>query len=200
MKRLFNVWLVFLSGILLATMFMSWLIGTNQGASFVVDKVIRSIPAKVQTGSVNGKLAGGLEIEGITVRFQTLEVSAKRLYLRWNPLHLLGGWIGIREIAIDELSINDLSPEVKSPYDLTWPQTAGVLSWIKARIMLLNVALQGGGAGIIPNRDTPGPTYMVSWRIEREIVACERTPWGGGGDARRKLYKSEVFCKFPDQA
>ena len=46
-------------------MLMSWLFGTNQGAKFVVDKAMRSIPANVQTGSVNGKLAGGLEIEGI---------------------------------------------------------------------------------------------------------------------------------------
>ena len=140
MKRLFNVWLVFLSAILLATMFMSWLLGTNQGANFVVDKVIRSIPANVQTGSVNGKLAGGLEIEGITVRFKTLDVSAKRLYIRWNPFHLLGGWIGIREIAVEELSVNDLSPEVRNPYDLTWPRATGLLSWIKARIKLVNVA------------------------------------------------------------
>lgn len=140
MKRLFNVWLVFLSGILLATMFMSWLLGTNQGANFVVDKAIRSIPANVQTGSVNGKLAGGLEIEGITIRFTTLDVSAKRLYIRWNPFHLLGGWIGIREIAIEDLSMNDLSPEVRNPYDLTWPRAKGLLSWIKARIKLVNVA------------------------------------------------------------
>jgi translocation and assembly module TamB len=139
MKRLLSVWLVFLSVVLVAIMLMSWLIGTNQGARFVVDTAIRSIPANIQTGSVNGKLAGGLEIEDIKVQSQAWEVSVKRLYLRWNPFHLLGGWIGIREISVEDLSVNDLFPDVRSPHDLTWPYAKGFLSWIKARVKLLHI-------------------------------------------------------------
>ena len=179
MKRPFNVWLIFLSAILLATMFLSWLLGTNQGARFVVDKATRSIPGHVQIGSVNGKLAGGLEVEEIKVRFQAWEISAKRLYVRWNPLHLLGGWIGIREITLEELSFNDLSPEVRNPYDLTWPRATGILSWIKARIKLLHV-----------NSFTYKEAGRALFRIER--LQAQLTWYLGGLNVRSFLVKGSL--------
>jgi autotransporter translocation and assembly factor TamB len=106
MRKLFNIWLIVLAVVLLLTGFLSWLLTTNQGAGFVLDKVIRSIPVNIETGNINGKLAGGFEIEGVVIRFQSWQISSKRLYVQWSPLHLLGGWIGIREIVIEELVFN----------------------------------------------------------------------------------------------
>jgi translocation and assembly module TamB len=139
MRKLFNIWLIILAVVLLLTGFLSWLLATNQGARFVLDNVIRSIPANIETGNINGKLAGGFEIKGVAIRFQSWEISSKRLYVRWSPLHLLGGWIGIREIVIEELVFNDLFPKVRSPHDLIWPHAKGILSWIKARIKSLHI-------------------------------------------------------------
>jgi translocation and assembly module TamB len=139
MRKLVNIWLLFLFIALLLTGLLSWLLATNHGARFVLDKTIRSIPANIETGNINGKLAGGFEIEGVTIRFQSWEISTKRIYIRWSPLHLLGGWISIREIAIEELTLNDLFPEVRNPHDLSWPHAKGFLSWIKARIKSLRI-------------------------------------------------------------
>lgn len=140
MKKLFNLWLIFLAVFLGIGGFSWWLLATNQGARFVINTAIGYIPASVEASAVKGRLAGGLQIEEIRIRTKTWDVSAKRLYLRWNPFHLLGGWVGIREISIDELSINDLLPEVRNPYDLSWPHARGFLSWIKARIKLFQVS------------------------------------------------------------
>jgi translocation and assembly module TamB len=139
MKKLFSAWIVFLSAVFVAACLVTWLFATNQGAHFAIERVIRNIPVQIQMGSIEGKLAGGLEINDIYVRSEALEFSAKRLYIRWNPFHLLGGWIGMREVSFDDVSLNDLHPEIRNPYDLTWPRARGFLSWIKARIKLFHV-------------------------------------------------------------
>jgi len=139
MKKLVTVWLIFFGVIILSVGFLAWLCETNQGAKFALERVIRSIPAKVETGSINGTLAGGLEIEGITIKLQSWEITAKRFYVRFSPMHLFGGWVNIREIVVEELSLNDLFPEVRNPYDLRWPHVKGVVSWIKARIKVLSM-------------------------------------------------------------
>ena len=139
MKKLLNVWLIFLTIVLLLTGFLSWLLATNHGAKFVIGRVTQTIPVKIQINNVNGNLIGGLEIEEIDITLQSWEITAKRFYIRWNPLYLLGGWIGIRQIAVEELVVNDLFPEIRNSHDLTWPHVKGFVSWIKARIKLLHI-------------------------------------------------------------
>jgi autotransporter translocation and assembly factor TamB len=139
MKKRFNVWIGFLSIIIVVACSLAWLFGTNQGAQFSIERITRTMPAHIQIGNINGKLAGGLEISDINVQLPAWEISAKRLYVRWNPFHLLGGWIGIREVSLEDVVINDLYPEVRNPYDLSWPHAKGLLSWIKARIKLFHL-------------------------------------------------------------
>jgi translocation and assembly module TamB len=139
MKKPFSAWVAFLFVIIVVSCLMAWLLATNQGAHFVIERVIRSIPAQVQLGSISGKLAGGLEINDIHVRLPSWEFSSRRLYIRWNPFHLLGGWIGMREVLLEDLSMNDLFPEMRSPLNLDWPRTKGFLCWIKTRIKLFHV-------------------------------------------------------------
>lgn len=139
MKRLFNAWIAFFSIIVLVACFFVWFLGTNHGAQTSITRIARTIPAQVQLGSIEGKLAGGLEIKNIHIKSESWDISAQSLYVRWNPFHLLGSWIGMKEVIVEGVTVNDLYPEVRNPHDLTWPRAKGIFSWIKARIRLFRV-------------------------------------------------------------
>lgn len=157
----------------------AWLFGTNQGARFVVGRLTQSIPAHVQIGNINGRLASGLEIKNFEVRSPAWEISVQRLYLRWNPFQLMAGWISIREIALEQLSINDLSPEARNPYNLTWPRSTGLISWIKARIKLMRIN---------------GFTYLEAGRevFRTERLQAQLTWYLGGLNVRSFLAKGPL--------
>jgi translocation and assembly module TamB len=130
--------LVLLIALAIAGVF-SWMVGTNDGARFVLEKVSRSIPADTRIGEVKGRIAGNLEIADIRITTPTRLISVEKLRVRWNPLSALTGWIYIKSIVLDRLVINNLQPNVQTPIDLTWPRISGLLSWLKIRTRGLRI-------------------------------------------------------------
>jgi len=129
--------LVFLISLLVA---LIWIGNTNAGARFVVDRLARFVPGDIQLGEIKGTLAGDLRLEGFNFRSSDWEVSANHVRLRWKPLGILGGWIQIAQLYLEDVKVNDLHPEVTTPSDFTWPNVPGMLSWLKARIRSFHIA------------------------------------------------------------
>ncbi len=129
--------LVFLISLLVA---LIWIGNTNAGARFVVDRLARFVPGDIQLGEIKGTLAGDLRLEGFNFRSSDWEVSANHVRLRWKPLGMLGGWIQIAQLYLEDVKVNDLHPEVTTPSDFTWPNVPGMLSWLKARIRSFHIA------------------------------------------------------------
>ncbi|OPY70657.1 MAG: Translocation and assembly module TamB [Syntrophorhabdus sp. PtaU1.Bin002] len=127
---------------------VSWMVGTNQGTRFVLEKVGRSIPGSVRIEEIRGRIAGNLEIKGIRITTSMRDISVEKLRVRWNPLSILTGWIYVKSIVLDGLVINNPRPDLQTPIDLTWPRVSGILPWLKirARTLLINgVSLREAG-------------------------------------------------------
>jgi len=118
---------------------VSWMIGTNQGTRFFLEKVGRSIPGHARIEEVKGRIAGNLEIKGIRITTPMRDISVDRLRVRWNPLSILTGWIYVKSVILDGLVINNLRPDLRTPIDLTWPRVSGILPWLKIRARTLQI-------------------------------------------------------------
>lgn len=112
----------------------SWLFGTNSGARFAIKQIARWAPGALELGDIKGTLAGSLTIERLKFTSPEWQVSIERVRLRWKPLSILGGWVHIGKISLEGFIVNDLYPEVTTPYDFSWPHVPGWLSWLKARL------------------------------------------------------------------
>ncbi|OPY83552.1 MAG: Translocation and assembly module TamB [Syntrophorhabdus sp. PtaU1.Bin153] len=130
--------LILLIALLIAGVF-TWMVGTNEGARFVLKRVSRSIPADTRIGEVKGRIAGNLQIADIRITTPTRDISVEKLRVRWNPLSALTGWIYVKSIILDSLVINNRRPDVRTPIDLTWPRVSGLLSWLKIRTRGLRI-------------------------------------------------------------
>lgn len=123
-----------------ASVFLGWLGATNSGARFVVRNIVRYIPGTIDIGDVRGTLAGDLRIVNLSFHSADWEMSAEQIRLRWKPLSLVGGWLQISKLYLENITVNDLHPEIHGSYDLTWPEVPTFLSWIKARVRSLAVS------------------------------------------------------------
>ena len=199
MRKLYKICFIFSFIVLLLTGCFTWLLVTNQGAKFVINKVIQFIPADVQISSINGNIVRGLEVKNPTVRLMSWEITAKRFYVRWNPFHILGGWIGVQVIGIEELSLNDLFPEVRNPHDLTWPKVKGILSWTKARVKLLyitSISYKEAGREI---QRIDGLSAQLIWYLGRLNIRSFYAKIAGGvvdGSARANFTSPNFSAKF----
>jgi translocation and assembly module TamB len=128
--------LAFLISVLAA---LIWIGNTNAGARFVFNSLARYVPGDIQFGEIKGTLAGDLRLERFNFKSSDWEVSANHVRLRWKPLGVLGGWIQIAQLYLEDVKVNDLHPEVTTPSYFTWPSVPVMFSWLKARIRSFHI-------------------------------------------------------------
>jgi len=113
---------------------VSWLVGTTDGARWVMDRLFRALSVTVQTERISGTLADTLSIEGLRIESPDWEVSIRKTSLSCQPFYLLLGNVVLKEVAFQEIVLTDRHPEVKRPLDMTWPRIPPSLSWLKGWI------------------------------------------------------------------
>ena len=113
---------------------VSWLVGTNEGSRWVMDRLFRVLSVTVQTERISGTLANTLSIEGLRIESPDWEVSIRKASLSCQPFYLLLGNVVLKEVTFQEIVLTDKHPEVKRPLDMTWPRIPPSLLWLKGWI------------------------------------------------------------------
>jgi len=113
---------------------VSWLVGTTDGARWVMDRLFRALPVAVHTERISGTLANTLSIEGLRIDSPDWEVVIRKTSLSCQPFYLLLGNVVLKEVAFQEIVLTDRQREVKRPLDMTWPRIPASLSWLKGWI------------------------------------------------------------------
>jgi translocation and assembly module TamB len=116
-----------------------WLLGTTDGARWLLGAVSRRTPYAVSARRLDGRLWGNLRLEDARLQLPGLDVRAAGLTLRWHPLYLLAGKVAITELALKDLRIQDNRPPSAGPPELAWPRVTGIPAWLNMRIGKLRV-------------------------------------------------------------
>jgi translocation and assembly module TamB len=119
---------------------VAWLVGTTGGAVRLLGAISSHSQIKIEVSSVKGRLLDHLSLKGVRVQMPNKEIMLDSLALDWKPLLLLGGTLGVRELSLENLRIQDNSPPgKKEPIRLTWPRTPRLAELLDARINRLQI-------------------------------------------------------------
>jgi translocation and assembly module TamB len=113
---------VFLVGFAWATL---WMLGTPEGARWLLRMVSRWSPVKIEAERVSGRIVDGLHLEGIKIDWPEGRIQIDRFLMRWQPADLFLGKITLQNVNLDRVRLQDNAPESKTPFDLTLPKIPG---------------------------------------------------------------------------
>lgn len=116
----------------------AWLVGTADGARWVMDAVTSHTPLTISARQVEGRLLDRLRLGGVRVALAPFEVEIESLDYRWQPLLLLSGRIAAKELTLAGMRIQDNTP-AGIPPDLIWPRVSGMAGAFDGRIDRLQV-------------------------------------------------------------
>jgi translocation and assembly module TamB len=121
------IWLGAVLGIILlaAIAATGWLLGTTEGARFLLLKGAESADINLQIGRLEGRLLDVLRLEDATVEIPHLSLRIKSLRLQWNPAMLLAGNLAVKSLDLRGMDIRDTRPRSDKPVDLSWPTLSG---------------------------------------------------------------------------
>ncbi|MFH1021330.1 MAG: hypothetical protein V1782_12095, partial [Pseudomonadota bacterium] len=123
--------------ILLATAIATgWLLGTTAGARFLLVKAAESAGARLEIGTLEGRLLDELRLDQTSVATPLIAIKIRSLRLQWQPGMLLIGNLAVESLDLRGVAIQDLRPKKDEPLDLSWPTLPGttlrVNGWISS--------------------------------------------------------------------
>lgn len=107
--------------VLVAAGVSGWLLGTSSGARYLLDLARDKGGLDLNVAGVQGRLIDNLELSGLTLRTESLDVQLDRVVLIWSPLALLRGSVQIQSLRAGEvrLLLHAQEPEPKpEPFKL----------------------------------------------------------------------------------
>jgi translocation and assembly module TamB len=118
---------------------VGWLLGTPDGARWMMNAVSKYTQYTVTADKVDGRLWGNLRLEGARLQLPGVDAGIADLHLRWHPSYLLVGKVAVTELAIKDIHIQDNRPSAAGPPELSWPRVTGIPSWFNLRIGKLRI-------------------------------------------------------------
>ncbi len=149
---------------------LKWLVGTEDGIRWLMERVSRHSQVRIGADRVEGRLADRLLLGGVRITLPMQQVEVDSLELSWKPLLLLSGMLGISDLTLRGVRVQDNSPTVTRPPDLLWPRPAGLARLFDARVAHLQ--LQGlryrrlQGAALILN----AVSGELAWQDQQLII------------------------------
>lgn len=102
------------------------LLGTPEGARWLLAAVSRLTPLTITAREVEGSAGRDLQLRGVRVAWPKGYLDAERLRLRWQPFLLISGTLAVKELSLDGVMIQDNSPPSTAAPDLSWPTVTGL--------------------------------------------------------------------------
>ena len=111
-----------------------WLLGTTEGAEWLLASVSRHTGGNFTVRKVEGRLLDHLRLEGVLVRLPRQEGRLDSLDLRWQPLLLPGGTLSVKELILRNVRIQDNAPVVEKEPVLAWPRVPAMVELLEASV------------------------------------------------------------------
>lgn len=164
---------VLLSGALLGSLvFAGWLLATPEGARWVLDALPQDTRIQLQVEQIEGRLLGPLEIRGLRVHTESVDVELDRARLVWSPVALLRGTLSVRslDLGVLRVQVRDRAEDPDDPPPRI-PELPIALELRQASLQRLELRL--------PAQDTAQIVEAISlqdasWRGARAAVGALR--------------------------
>ena len=141
MKRI-SVYVIcgLMAGLLLAGgVGLEWLLEHPDGLRWLFGAVSRRGKITISARNIQGGITDALRLEGVTVRWDTGQLTLEEIRLRWQPLLLLSGTLAVREMTLRGVDIRDDAPPRSGGPELTWPRLSGIASRLDGAIDMLDI-------------------------------------------------------------
>lgn len=129
--------LAILATVLVLTGIVVWLFYTETGAQYLVTRLIRFVPARIETAGISGTLASELAVSDLRVTGEGRRLTVGKTILQWRPWELPMGKVVLAKLVFQEVTLQDDRPD--EPLDLNWPRFPRVLSWFQGRVDQLEI-------------------------------------------------------------
>ena len=164
---------VVLLGLLLAlaggvTLFLHWLLFTQQGLEFALVQLGRLPNVKVEVRGARGSIVGPLTADSIVVDHEAARVVARGLTVNPEPGGLVVGHLGLEGLAVSrvEVTLKERPPRPKTPPHFL---PAGLrITAPDFRLGDLALTLKGGQR--IEAREAHGSLSLTRWRLDLDPV------------------------------
>ncbi len=123
------VGITLLALLLIASVLLFWLVGTESGARFALARAVASMQGRLSIAQSHGRLIGPLTLEGVHYIDKETGIDAKlgRAYVDLKPLTLLSRVVHVTDLQADdvELALTTVppraQPEPSQPFSLVAP-------------------------------------------------------------------------------
>ncbi|MEN6624581.1 MAG: translocation/assembly module TamB domain-containing protein [Smithella sp.] len=121
MKR-FIIWIIAIvcGLVILLAGFTGWVVGTDQGTRWLLNKVLKTVSTQVTVGHIDGNPASKLTLSDIKIENPKRKLIIEKASLSIEPLYLLSGHIGINDLQLQNIILFDKALKAP-PSDLIWP-------------------------------------------------------------------------------
>jgi len=99
---------VFLVGFAWATI---WLLGTSEGARWLLRMVSRWSSVKIEAERVSGRIVDELRLEGMNIYWPEGRMQIDKFLVCWRPIDLFLGKINLQDVNLDRVRLQDDRPE-----------------------------------------------------------------------------------------
>ncbi len=125
---------VFLAGMAAGAVALGWLLGTTDGARWLMVAVSRHTSYTISARRVEGRIWNDLRLEGARIQWRLGEAATGGLRLHWQPIFLLVGKVSVSELQVTDARIRDDRAVSKALPVLAWPRVTGIPAWLNMRV------------------------------------------------------------------
>lgn len=117
----------------------AWLLGTNDGARWLLGYISRSASLHFAAEKIDGSFWSGLSVERLNAAWSGGAAEIAKLKIRWQPEMLLLGRIAFDEFLVDCVEIHDNRSKTTGPSTFEWPKPGVVLPHLNIRVRHLKI-------------------------------------------------------------
>ena len=121
--------------VLAAAAFITWVTATPQGSRWLLKSIPSLTSVEFSARTIEGKISDRLLLSGVRLVLDQQRVEIDRVELRWKPLLLLTGTVGIKDLTLNGVRIQDDTPADDKPPLMEWPRAS-------QRSQLLNAVIE----------------------------------------------------------
>ncbi|AFV00006.1 translocation/assembly module TamB domain-containing protein [Simiduia agarivorans] len=158
--------------IIVPTLFLAWLLFTQQGLNWVWSQVQPVLPVNVQVTRLEGTLWRGIDMRQLAVtapaEFGFESLSATEVSLRWQPLALLVGRVDVESLRVEQLRV-----VVPAEQQTDQPDQPLALPVLELPVNLIIKRIQLRGTEVVLGPDTvrvPDLQLQAAWAGTRLVV------------------------------
>jgi translocation and assembly module TamB len=118
---------------------MAWLLGTSDGARFLLTRAASQAKVQLSIGHLEGQFVDELRLHKVTLQAGALHINITSLRLHWQPGMLLAGALAIKELHLQGVTIQDNRPPTQ-PTRISWPTISGPAARISGWVSSLTIS------------------------------------------------------------